>query len=216
MAGIKKGGALEAQLKLREQAKKPNKWLWAGLGILVGIVAIVGINNSGFGNSNVLEIKNHATLNVPYDGFDFAPTLIPLLNPDYDGDRNGYTFYLGSGTGFPPMGLILGVDGILRGTPTGKAGNFEVCVKDVGGNFICRTIHLTVDSASDDNDDVNPGKCPATSAQTSTPCGSVQNGVAVVGVIVYDYCECPSDTVYSGTTDRVTPGGPYKICTCNK
>jgi hypothetical protein len=57
-------------------------------------------------------------------------------------------------------------------------------------------------------------KCPATSAQTATPCHSVKGGVGVGSVIVHDYCACPSDTTYSGTTDVVTPGGPYKICTC--
>ena len=63
---------------------------------------------------------------------------------------------------------------------------------------------------------LTPGSaCPATSAQTATPCRSTQKGVGVGGVIVYDYCDCPSDTTYSGTTDVVTPGGPYKICTCN-
>lgn len=72
-----------------------------------------------------------------------------------------------------------------------------------------------------DSDFVNPPNagptvtCPATSAQTATPCGSVSNGVGVSGVIVHDSCRCPSDTNYSGTTDVVTPGGPYKICTCN-
>jgi len=60
-----------------------------------------------------------------------------------------------------------------------------------------------------------PGpKCPATSKQTSTPCHSVNGGVGVGGVIVKEPCKCPSDTKYSGTTDVITPGGPYLICTC--
>ena len=61
-----------------------------------------------------------------------------------------------------------------------------------------------------------PGlNCPATSKQTSTPCHSVSGGVGVGGVVVKEPCKCPSDTTYSGTTDVVTPGGPYLICTCN-
>ena len=55
--------------------------------------------------------------------------------------------------------------------------------------------------------------CPATSKQTSTPCHSVKNGVAVSGIIVPIHCQCPSDTEYAGI-DRVAPGGPYNICTC--
>lgn len=77
---------------------------------------------------------------------------------------------------------------------------------------------INIDSLNSNNTTtgVTPNSCPATSAQTSTPCGSAQGGgVVVSGVIVYDYCKCPSDTTYSGTTDVVTPGGPYKICTCN-
>jgi hypothetical protein len=56
--------------------------------------------------------------------------------------------------------------------------------------------------------------CPATSAQTSTPCGTSGGGIGVSGVIVRDSCNCPSDTRFSGTKDVITPGGPYKICTC--
>jgi len=59
-----------------------------------------------------------------------------------------------------------------------------------------------------------PGpSCPATSAQTSTPCGSVKGGVGVSGVIVRSTCNCPSDTVFSGM-DNITAGGPYRMCTC--
>lgn len=55
--------------------------------------------------------------------------------------------------------------------------------------------------------------CPATSAQTSTPCHSVNNSVGVSGVIVPDSCGCPSDTKFS-QMDNITAGGPYKICVC--
>lgn len=55
--------------------------------------------------------------------------------------------------------------------------------------------------------------CPATSAQTSTPCHSANGGVGVSGVIVPDKCNCPSDTKYA-QMDNITAGGPYKICTC--
>lgn len=55
--------------------------------------------------------------------------------------------------------------------------------------------------------------CPATSAQTSTPCRSVKNGVGVGGIIVPASCNCPSDTTYAGM-DNISSGGPYKICSC--
>lgn len=183
------------------------------------IATTLALNYTGYINLEdlvnfPLEIKNHATIGVQYEGFDFAPKLIPMLNPEWNGDRNGYTFYLGSGIGFPPMGMILGPDGILRGTPTGRGGNFEVCVKDVGGNSKCIKVHLTVDSSSEEN--INPPNynCPKTSLETSTPCGTNQTGGAGVGgVYIYANCTCPSDTTDSGTK-IVAAGGPYKICTC--
>ena len=46
--------------------------------------------------------------------------------------------------GFPPMGLILGPDGVLKGTPTGKDSKFRACVKDVGGNTFCKVINVDV------------------------------------------------------------------------
>ncbi len=55
--------------------------------------------------------------------------------------------------------------------------------------------------------------CFTTSAQMGTPCHSVQNGVETYGVIVPDRCRCPEDTNYAGM-DNVSPGGPYKMCTC--
>lgn len=65
------------------------------------------------------------------------------------------------------------------------------------------------------NINTNPPKhtCWATSAEMGTPCHSGSGGVAVLGVITYDYCNCPSDTTYAGM-DNITAGGPYKICTC--
>ncbi|HLC39753.1 MAG TPA: hypothetical protein VJJ76_02625 [archaeon] len=185
--------------------------------ILAGVfITVFTLYQTGYINLENFpyEIKNAACIGVPYEGFDFAPGLTPLLYPNWNGERSGYTFYLGSGTGFPPMGLILGIDGILRGTPTGKGSNFEVCVKDVGGNSVCRTFHLKVNSECITTiittTTTNNGNCPTTS---NPPCHSIQNGVAVSGVIVPASCNCPSDTTYAGM-DNTAPGGPYKICTC--
>jgi len=55
--------------------------------------------------------------------------------------------------------------------------------------------------------------CPATSAQTDTPCHSAKGGVAVLGIIVPETCPCPSDTKFS-QMDNITAGGPYRICVC--
>ncbi|MFH0831708.1 MAG: hypothetical protein V1886_02470 [archaeon] len=123
-------------------------------------------SNSGDSNSNVWTFPEKFIIGVNYS-YDFAPGLILLLNPNStavssssnplssnpDGIAGSaiYTFYLGSGAGFPPMGLILGIDGVLRGTPTGKGGKFEVCIKDAGGKSACRTYLINTNYAGDDS-----------------------------------------------------------------
>jgi hypothetical protein len=162
-----------------------------------------------------LEIKEHAIRNKPYV-FDFAPKLIPMLNPEWNGLRNGYTFYLGPNTGFPPIGLILSPDGFLKGTPTGMGKTFVVCVRDVAENTKCIKVHLTVDEEQEQPYVPPNSNCPATSHETSTPCGSNQTGGASVGgVYVSMDCPCPSDTVDYGAI-VVAEDVQYKTCICKK
>jgi len=199
---------------------------WIPLVILAGVVAIIALNYAGlitlphFGNSGVYEVPVEATIGKEYS-YDFFDELTPLLGPESSTDPAIYSFYLGPGVGFPPMGLTLGIDGKLHGTPTGKGGKFEVCVKDVGGHSACRTYHLNVNPAGNNTNLNNtPGyTCPATSCGTGSCCGEAgetTDGITPVtaGVLVRDFCECPNDTYYSGVTDVVAPGGPWKICNC--
>ena len=73
---------------------------------------------------------------------NYSGELTALLGPDSSGGP--YTFDLDTMGGFPPMGLILGPDGVLRGTPTGKDSKFRACVKDAGGNTACKVINIDV------------------------------------------------------------------------
>ena len=181
--------------------------------IIIGILAVVALSQTGyiklphinlFGQSDVYKIKPDATVGV-HSSYEFSE-LISLLGPESSASPAIYTYYLGSGVGFPPMGLILGIDGVLKGTPTvAGTSKFQVCVKDVGGRSTCRTYSLTVNPAVKKS-----STCPTTS---NPPCRSVQNGVGVSAVIVPASCNCPSDTNFA-QMDNITAGGPYKICTC--
>ena len=168
--------------------------------------------NLPFGQSGVYKISPDATVGVPVS-YEFSE-LISSFGPESGASPAIYTFYLGSGVGFPPMGLILGIDGVLKGTPTAKGtSKFQVCVKDVGGRSTCGTYSLTVNPKSEQNTTpITPiiGNCPAA---LNPPCGSAQNGVTAAGGIVPASCDCPSDSTYAGM-DNVAPGGPYKICVC--
>lgn len=73
---------------------------------------------------------------------DYSKELTALLGPDSSGCP--CSFNLDTLGGFPPMGLILGPDGVLKGTPTGKDSKFRACVKDVGGNTACKIINIDV------------------------------------------------------------------------
>jgi hypothetical protein len=75
---------------------------------------------------------------------NYSRELTDLLGPDSPGCP--CSFNLDTMGGFPPMGLILGPDGVLRGTPTGKDSKFKACVKDAGGNTACKVINIDVKS----------------------------------------------------------------------
>jgi hypothetical protein len=87
------------------------------------------------------------TVGVPYR-HDFSQELISLLGSNGGSNPAIYSFYLGSGVGFPPMGLIFGPDGVLFGTPSGKGGTFQACVRDLNGNSACRTYTMNVEKAA--------------------------------------------------------------------
>ena len=79
-----------------------------------------------------------ATVGIFYS-YSFATRMDP------SGGNPPYTFYLGSGVGFPPTGLTLNTNGILSGTPTVKGtSKFEVCIKDLGGNQACKMVSMKV------------------------------------------------------------------------
>lgn len=184
--------------------------------IIIGVLAVFGLSQMGyitlphinlpFGLSGVYKISPDATVGVPCS-YEFSE-LISHLGPESSANPAIYTFYLGSGVGFPPMGLTLGIDGVLKGTPTAQGtSKFQVCVKDVGGRSTCKTYSLTVNPAG------TPKKNSTCPAKSNPPCHSVQNGIGVTGVIVPGSCDCPSDTNFA-QMDNITAGGPYKICTC--
>jgi len=188
----------------------------------IGLAAVVVLSQTGyitlphiklpFIHSTVHKISPDATVGVAVS-YEFSE-LISFLGPESGTAPAIYTYYLGSGVGFPPLGLILGIDGVLKGTPTAAGtSKFQVCVKDVGGRSTCRTYSLTVNPTNTTNTTNPTNRSASCPTKSNPPCGSVQNGVGVTGVIVPGSCDCPSDTTFA-QMDNITAGGPYKICTC--
>jgi hypothetical protein len=90
-------------------------------------------------------------VSIPGPG-DSSTTLNPAqspcgsaLNPSsrVTGGNGPYHFELEAMGGFPPIGLVVDVNGVLRGTPKGTLGSkFRVCAVDMGGARSCQTITL--------------------------------------------------------------------------
>lgn len=95
-----------------------------------------------------------ATINEPYiysfcqpdrtDANDLCGSSVnPSTNPT--GGNEPYHFQLDSGSGFPPMGLILKPNGILSGTPTAAGSrDFTVCAVDLSEKQRCVQTSLNV------------------------------------------------------------------------
>jgi hypothetical protein len=67
----------------------------------------------------------------------------PSLNPI--GGSGPYHFQLDSGSGFPPLGLTLYPNGLLKGTPTAAGTRtFTVCAIDLGGHQCCVQVSINV------------------------------------------------------------------------
>lgn len=61
------------------------------------------------------------------------------------GGNPPYRFQLNSGTGFPPIGITLGLNGILSGIPSAAGtSTFSVCAVDLSGTSKCQTVTMVV------------------------------------------------------------------------
>lgn len=61
------------------------------------------------------------------------------------GGSGPYYFTLGTAGGFPPMGIILGLNGCLTGTASQQGtSSFTVCATDLGGNTSCSATSVAV------------------------------------------------------------------------
>jgi len=137
---------------------------------------------------------------VPYQK-DLSQDLISLLGSGSGSNPAIYSFYLGSGVGFPPMGLIFGPNGVLSGTPTGKSGKFQACVRDLNGNSACRTYTMGVEGAQPEAQDT-----PQPKTNSGQDIGSYYGKLE----IVREGISFPADhniRVFPGDTVKTGPDG---------
>jgi len=120
---------------------------------------------------------------------------------------------------FPP-GLKFNSDLSITGTPTrADTFTFSLCYKDAD-DFDCFSPEFSITIKPEDKPVIPCDKpCPT---EPNPPCHTQPEGdgefsPSVSGVLTYECCTCPIGTHPdpSGTIDRITPGGPYKMCLCN-
>jgi hypothetical protein len=137
---------------------------------------------------------------------DYSGELTDLLGPDSPGCP--CSFNLDTLGGFPPMGLILGPDGVLKGTPTGKDSKFRACVKDVGGNTACKIINIDV-TKEGESEFVLPGNFHLTEvAYNNLPYGK-QFQSSLYGRVVIGMPD--GSLMYMDKNSTVTPVSDYEV-----
>lgn len=178
---------------------KPKPWIirspWVPVLLVTGIATTIALNALGvislphisLSNFNIVETSNQGIYPVTsaatvgkYFEYDFSKELINDLEPQGRETPGIYSFYLGSGVGFPPLGLKLDLNGVLKGIPAGTGDSkFEVCVKDVGGKSACRTYVMGVDPKAITT--AKPSKI-LTPASTPTSNINVAQGIGFPGI----------------------------------
>jgi hypothetical protein len=153
------------------------------------------------------------------------------------GGNPPYHFQLGTGVGFPPIGISLSLNGILSGTPSIPGLRaFSVCAVDLSANSICRNVSLNVTEPPTVAFTVNPVTVAPGQSFTLTwtttnatsvfingvrqpVSGSVALSIAAAGTYAYTLTASgPGGTTTARVTVTVTGGGSgytYANWNCN-
>jgi len=141
------------------------------------------------------DAQQYLQVGQEYGGFDLcrgvpaspAPgsTCGDPLNPSATvrGGNPPYHFQLDAMGGFPPLGMWVDLNGVLRGKPTGTLGaNFRVCAVDMSGRPSCQEVKVP-----------NPRPAPETQVSEKKKSGmngtklavGLLGGLAVGGAAIY-------------------------------
>lgn len=95
------------------------------------------------------------------------------------GGQPPYHFQLGSGTGFPPLGVTLNQNGTLTGTPTAAGSStFSVCAVDLAGRSACQTVTMIVAGA------VTVGRLTYSCSTSASPLPGWRNCTGTVALTI--------------------------------
>ena len=129
-------------------------------------------------------------------------------NSMVSGGNPPYHFQLDTMGGFPPIGMHLGLNGVLYGTPSAKPPlggwpEFGVCAVDMSGNSDCPKVQVTTEPA------------PRNNANKKLLWGSLAIGaVAIVGVAAVAGSSSSSSGAVTGTCNGTSPVNACGACSC--
>jgi hypothetical protein len=109
---------------------------------------------------DLCRLREADALDAPAPATDLDPSKSPCgdsFNPSatVTGGHPPYHFQLEPMGGFPPMGMWVDLNGVLRGTPkNAKPATFSVCAVDMGGRSDCQQV--TMQAAAPAGAGVNP------------------------------------------------------------
>ena len=153
-----------------------------------------------------------------YNGLQGEVGTFFAVNFGGQGGLPPYHFQLNTGGGFPPMGLILDINGRLSGTPTVEGtSNFGVCVVDTSGANKCYTFTMVVAPEVIVPPPPPPPPPPApddttlvSGTVTGTTCNVVQLNAGIGGTV--DYYDAVISGTASGPVGTTIYGG---VITCD-
>lgn len=129
-------------------------------------------------------------------------------SPQVSGGNPPYTFHWDS-WGFPPLGMQLGQNGLLYGTPAPHIGDyqpFSVCAKDMGGHDDCHEVTISKEPA------------PQVKAHSKAPLylGLLAGGgvAAVVAARTMNSTSSSGSGDVTGTCSGLSPVNACGPCTC--
>lgn len=142
-------------------------------------------------------------LKAACQGEPYYESVASDTNPS-GGNGGPYYFTLGTMGGFPPMGIILGLDGVLSGTPTSPPGNykFTICAIDTAGNSSSKPTSITVDDCTPDSGSVSIRLFPLSAQLAWVDDGPFGSGWVGYWISVSGIASGPVGTSFSPDWDR--------------
>lgn len=144
-----------------------------------------------------------------YREIPLSEELLALFDPEDRTDPQIYSYTVDSMSGFPPMGLILWADGVLKGTPVGKDSSFRACVTNVSGKKVCKIIEVDVQSEETDKPELNPDKLTKLAYEGLTFGQQVRSGIRERVAIV----KPDGSIMYMDKNSILTPVSEFEVKT---